>query len=209
MSSYGSDPDHMGIDYFRAMYSVHDDPWGFDDRWYEQRKYALTMAALPRRSYDRCFEPGCANGALTELIATRCNQVVAADFVASAVDRARHRLDGIEHVTVACEQFPRWWPAGDGDLVIWSEIAYYLTDEGASDAVNGLRRWLRPGGDLVAVHYLGATNYPRTGASIARWLDDQRFLDRLVEHREAEFELAVWRRRSERWSRAISGEARR
>lgn len=192
------DDGHMGIDYFNATYAVHDDPWGFDDRWYEQRKYALTMAALPRPSYTRCFEPGCANGALTELIADRCSQVVASDFIAAAVDRARHRLAAIDHVAVECEDFPRWWPDGNGDLVIWSEIAYYLNDKGAAEAINGLTRWLQPGGDLVAVHYLGATNYPRSGSSIATWLDEQGFLERLVEHREPDFELAVWRRRTER-----------
>lgn len=195
MSDPSHGPRHMDTGYFDGMYEGHDDPWGFDERWYEQRKYALTLAALPRRSYARCFEPGCANGALTEQLATRCHEVLATDFITDAVQRARGRLDHLDHVTVACEAFPEWWPDGDGDLVVWSEIAYYLTDAGAVDAIAGLRRWLRPGGDLIAVHYLGDTNYPRTGTSIAPWLDQQRFLERVVEHREPAFELAVWRRR--------------
>lgn len=194
MTGDAPQPRHMTTEYFDAMYAGHEDPWGFDDRWYEQRKYALTLAALPQRTYRRCFEPGCANGALTERLAERCAEVVAADFVHATVERARRRLGHLDHVTVACEPFPEWWPAGHGDLVIWSEIAYYLTEAGAADAITGLQGWLRPGGDLVAVHYLGDTNYPRPGASIAPWLDEQPFLDRIVEHREGQFELAVWRR---------------
>jgi len=47
-------------DYFDQLYAGTDDPWGLTSRWYEQRKYALTLAALPNRSYARGFEPGCA-----------------------------------------------------------------------------------------------------------------------------------------------------
>lgn len=198
MSDDPAEQSHMGTDYFDGMYAGHDDPWGFDDRWYEERKYALTMAALLRPIYERCFEPGCANGALTGRLATRCREVVASDFIEAAIERARRRLEEVDHVTIECKEFPTWWPDGDGDLVIWSEIAYYLNDRGAAEAIRGLERWLRPGGDLVAVHYLGDTNYPRTGASIAVWLDQQDFLERHVEHREADFELAVWRRRRRR-----------
>ena len=33
--------------YFDAMYQAAADPWGFEDRWYEQRKYAISLALLP------------------------------------------------------------------------------------------------------------------------------------------------------------------
>lgn len=67
------------------MYAASDDPWGFDDRWYERRKYALTLAILTRPTYTCAFEPGCANGALTELLQARCDR----DFEAG-VWRRRH-----------------------------------------------------------------------------------------------------------------------
>ena len=51
------------LSYFADMYAGDDDPWGFDDRWYERRKYALTVAMLPDPRYRRALEPGCANGA--------------------------------------------------------------------------------------------------------------------------------------------------
>ena len=55
--------------YFDDMYAESPDPWGFRTRWYEERKFALTMAALPRRRYRRVFEPGCSVGMLTRLLA--------------------------------------------------------------------------------------------------------------------------------------------
>ena len=37
----------LGTGYFDAMYQAADDPWGFESRWYEQRKYAISLALLP------------------------------------------------------------------------------------------------------------------------------------------------------------------
>jgi len=35
--------------YFDAMYEAAADPWGFQDRWYEQRKYALKVRVEQRQ----------------------------------------------------------------------------------------------------------------------------------------------------------------
>lgn len=185
----------MPYDYFRAMYDGSPDPWGFDDRWYERRKFAITMASLPRPRYRRALEPGCSNGALTEQLAQRCDEVIAFDFVDDVVSRCRARTASHSGVEVVCESFPDFWPSGQGDLVVWSEVAYYLNGEQAEHALAGLERWLEVGGHLVAVHYTGATNYPRNGADIVPWLDGADFLQRCCHHVDDGFELGVWERR--------------
>ncbi len=181
--------------YFEEQYEHHDDPWGFDSTWYERRKYACTLAALPAARYRRGVEAGCANGALTEGLAARCDALIAFDLIPTAVERARARLSRQTHVTLDVGELPGYWPDGTGDLVVWSEVAYYLTDEGAAVALAGLERWLDPGGVLVAVHYTGETDYPRPGSSIGPWLDATPFLDREVALRDPSFELGIWRRR--------------
>lgn len=40
------------------MYAAAPDPWGFEERWCEQRKYAISLEQLPDRRYRRAFEPG-------------------------------------------------------------------------------------------------------------------------------------------------------
>ncbi len=183
-------------DYFREMYDRSPDPWGFDERWYERRKFAITMAALPRAHYHRCLEPGCSNGALTERLAQRCNELVAFDFVDDAVQRCRERMSSEPGVEVVCASFPDFWPSGRGDLVVWSEVAYYVAGERADEALAGLERWLEAGGHVVAVHYTGATDSPRSGTAIGPWLDGADFLERRCTHVDDQFELGVWERRT-------------
>ena len=50
----------MSVDdrYFDGLFAGNDDPWAFRQRWYEQRKRAITLAALPRPRYRSVFEPG-------------------------------------------------------------------------------------------------------------------------------------------------------
>lgn len=185
---------HHDTEYFRDMYDGDDDPWGFDRRWYERRKYALSLAALPEPRYACAFEPGCANGALTELLAPRCDRLVATDLVPEVAERARRRLVGQPHVTVDCAAFPAWWPDEPIDLLVLSEIAYYLSEPGREVAGAELRRRVAPGGDVLAVHYTGETDYPMRGCEVASWLDRVPGLARVVTYLDDSFELGVWRR---------------
>src|SRR6478735_11225649 len=98
--------------YFTEMYADDPDPWKFDTSWYERRKFAVTIAALPRERYRRAFEPGCANGALTALLADRCHELVAGDVIPAVVTHARERLAGASHVEVRRAEFPIDWPDG-------------------------------------------------------------------------------------------------
>jgi trans-aconitate methyltransferase len=186
---------HHAAAYFRRIYAVDHDPWGFDRRWYERRKFALTLAALTRRRYRHAYEPGCANGSLTELLATRCDRVDATELVAEVAARARERVGELAHVVVHRAAFPAWWPDAPIDLLVLSEVAYYLREPGRAVVAERLRASLVVGGEVLAVHYTGATDYPMRGCDVAAWLDGIDVLDRVVVHLDDGFELAVWRRR--------------
>src|SRR4051794_40236151 len=101
--------------YFDRMYEEHD-PWGYESRWYEHRKYTLTLGALAKERYDRGFEPGCSIGVLTAELAGRCEHLLAADFHPGVLDQARRRLADRPHVEIAELQIPDGWPAGRFDL---------------------------------------------------------------------------------------------
>lgn len=181
------------LSYFEDMYATDDDPWHFETSRYERRKYAITLASLPEDRYHRALEAGCANGSLTSSLASFCDRLHAFDFYEPAVRRAQQRTSTLPHVSVVQAQYPDHWP-GPVDLVVWSEVAYYLNDADAARAIRGLDRYLATGGDLVCVHYTGATNYPRPGSDIGPWLDDVGFIERIVTHDDRDFTLGIWRR---------------
>ena len=60
-------------EHFDAFYDRHEDPWGFESRWYEQRKRDVLMASLPHRRLGRVLEIGCATGLLTAELTLRAD----------------------------------------------------------------------------------------------------------------------------------------
>ncbi|AJE81325.1 methyltransferase [Streptomyces albus] len=139
--------------YFDAMYARAADPWDLAGRWYEQRKYALTLAALPRPRYRRAFEPGCSVGVLTRLLADRCDSVLACDRVPRAVEEAAARNRDLPHVRTEHLVVPKQWPKGTFDLVVLSELLYYFDEDGLRDILDRTVQGLEPGGTLVTVHW--------------------------------------------------------
>ena len=104
--------------YFDRMYAASDDPWQLQERWYEQRKYAITMALLPHASYRHAFEPGCSVGVLTEQLAHRCDRVTATDIVPAALDATAQRLcqAGVQNgLTLLRRALDEPWPRGRFD----------------------------------------------------------------------------------------------
>lgn len=139
--------------YFAEMYRTGSDPWHLSERWYERRKYALTVAALPRLRYRRAFEPGCSVGVLSELLAPRCEQLLSWDRRPEAVSRAAQRLEPFEGAQAARGVVPEQWPDGEFDLIVLSELLYYLDAEERSWLLKAAMRSLADGGHLVAVHW--------------------------------------------------------
>jgi SAM-dependent methyltransferase len=185
----------LGPGYFDAMYEAAPDPWGFEDRWYEQRKYAISLAQLPDRRYRRAFEPGCSIGVLTAMLAGRCDRLLSWDVAAGAVQAAARRTRDLPNVRVERRQIPHEWPAGRFDLIVFSEILYYLGDRDLEQALDYAVHALEPGGTLLAVHWRHpVTGYPRTGDDVHRVLAARPGLARLVSHQEEDFLAEVYRR---------------
>jgi trans-aconitate methyltransferase len=185
---------HLPVEYFERIYAAGPDPWGFESRWYEARKYALTLAALPRRRYARAFEPGCSIGVLTEQLAARCDALIACELVPDIAARARARLAALRHVEVRELAIPERWPEGRFDLVVLSEVAYYLTAEGVAHLLARLDASLAPAGHVVAVHWTGATDHPLAGEDLHARLDAHAGWSRCAHYRDAAFVLAVYER---------------
>ena len=153
--------------YFDEMYAGGEDPWQLSTRWYEQRKYAITMAMLPHRRYRHAFEPGCSIGTLTALLAQRCDRLTAVDVAEAAVRSADVRLreaDCRDKVTLAQSSVDAEWPAGPFDLLVLSEVAYYLDADALAQVLRRECARLQPDANIVAAHWRHpVADYPLTG----------------------------------------------
>lgn len=139
--------------YFDEMWATGDDPWDHGRRWYEARKYDLTVACLPAERYRSAFEPGCGAGFLTARLAGRVDRLVAMERAERGVEATRRRCAGLPHVEVRRGRIPADWPEGTFELLVLSEVLYYLDDDELAAALERAATSLAPGGDLVAVHY--------------------------------------------------------
>jgi SAM-dependent methyltransferase len=183
----------LGTDYFDQLYATSADPWGFGTRWYEARKYAISLALLPAEQYGDAFEPGCSIGVLTEQLALRCDRLLACDGSAAAVRRAAARLAWRRNVQVQHWVIPGDWPAGEFDLIVLSELLYYFAGDDLPKVLDRAVTALRPGGTLLAVHWRHpVADYPCTGDEVHQALAARTGLARLVEHREPDFLAEVY-----------------
>jgi SAM-dependent methyltransferase len=182
------DPAH-----FRERYGASPDPYGLADRWYEARKYALSLALLPREHYGAAFEPGCSIGVLTARLAPRCDTLLSCDGIADAVEAARSRTQELPGVRVEQRLVPREWPMGSFDLIVFSEILYYFDDADLNQLLRLGVLALRPGGHLLAVHWRHhAPDHPRDGDEVHNILAKDTRLARLTGYRDLDFTAEVY-----------------
>ena len=181
--------------YFDGLFACNDDPWAFRDRWYEQRKRAITLAALPRPRYRAIFEPGCANGELSADLATRCDRLLCCDTAAAAVTLARTRLSLFDHAEVRQSRLPGDWPNEQFDLIVLSEVGYYLDAPDLKQLIERAAQSLTADGQLLACHWRPPIDgCPLNARLVHDLLHAHLHLPRLVLHQEADFLLELWSR---------------
>lgn len=186
-------PETLGAGYFDGMYAAAADPWGFEDRWYERRKHAISLAMLPRERYRAAFEPGCSIGVFTRMLAPRCGTLLACDLAAAAVQAAAARTADLPQVQVERRDIPGQWPSGRFDLIVLSEILYYFGDHDLEQALKHAAASLEPDGTLLAVHWRHpVAEYPRSGGDVHRVLAGQPGLAPLAVHSESDFLAEVY-----------------
>jgi SAM-dependent methyltransferase len=179
--------------YFRDHYASSNDPWGLAERWYEARKYALSLALLPRERYVSAFEPGCSIGVLTAQLSPRCAQLLACDAAPEAVASAQARTAGMPGVRLEQRLIPGQWPPQSFDLIVFSELLYYFGDADLKQVLRLAVGALRPTGQLLAVHWRHpAPDHPRTGDEVHQALAAHPRLARLAAYRDPDFVAEVY-----------------
>ncbi|KGN42251.1 hypothetical protein N801_00345 [Knoellia aerolata DSM 18566] len=142
---------------FDGMFTDGDDPWATPS-WYERRKRALTLAVLGDEHYGRVLDLGCSTGVLTRALAVRADELVAVDVSERALAVARRDAPG--GITWVHGEAPSVLDAVDGplDLVVLSEVGYFLRPVELWLTLGRVLERLAPGGELVLVHWRHPTS---------------------------------------------------
>jgi predicted TPR repeat methyltransferase len=128
------------------------DPWRLAGNPFEQRRFAAMLDMIaPHAPFASGLEVGCAAGAFTAQLATRCRRLHVIDVVPQALELAAAHLAGQDHVSWELADVAGGFdPAPRFDLIVVAEVLYYVAGpEALRQAVATLSSALVPGGLLV------------------------------------------------------------
>lgn len=110
------------------------------------------------------LDVGCATGALTERIRQRYGfaRAVGVDFVSEVIEMGRITYPDIEFREATLPDLP--FGDAEFDLIVASEVLYYLTPSAQEQALQALARVLKPGGYLLVGAALGGAYFTPEGA---------------------------------------------
>jgi predicted TPR repeat methyltransferase len=210
--------------YFDTLYNDNADPWQYQTRWYEKRKRDICLAILPQSQYKHGIELGCGNGVLSELLAQRCQTLLSIDGNHQAVKLAKERLAELPHAKVIQGVIPNrlltlkdaLWdtyllsistPVNEPpfDLIVISEILYYLSPNDIDTVIAWTQQNLAIGGTLLCCHWRYAIEgFTMTGETVHQRLHDPFNLTNKQMHQvafthqsqiiDSDFLLDVWQR---------------
>ena len=170
--------------HFQRLYQANPDPWGFNTSPYERAKYQHTLGALGERRFSSGLEVGCSIGILTRMLAPRCDSLLGVDIVEDPLPAARARCADQPQVRFARMQVPMQWPSGQFDLIVFSEVLYFLSAADIALCARHVVHGLMPGGTVVLVNWLGKTDDPSpSDAAPDRFIDATRRALRII-HQE-------------------------
>jgi len=139
------------------------DPWTLEASPFDASRYErmLEFAGSGLR-YNSALEVGCAAGVFTERLAPLCRELLVVDSLPAAIERASSRLKGRFNITWRVADIAGFKPPHAFDLIIASEVLYYLGGgKKLTRAIGNLVRLVAPGGVLI----FGSA----TDAACARW----------------------------------------
>ncbi|WP_442591816.1 bifunctional PIG-L family deacetylase/class I SAM-dependent methyltransferase [Pedobacter sp. AW31-3R] len=157
----------LSSDYFEKLYRKNIDPWNFETSAYERNKYLATIDAIPDGQYPSALEIGCSIGVLTEMLVSKCIRLTAMDISKTALEKARIRLKDSPKVNFIAGGVPSDFPYGKYNLIVISEVGYYLCMGDLLRLRDQVIKALEEDGVLLLVHWTHfVVDYPLTGDEV-------------------------------------------
>jgi LmbE family N-acetylglucosaminyl deacetylase len=186
----GRIPAEVAVPFDAMLTTEGEDPWRLDTSVYEKRRLAIILACLGRPRYRRALEVGCATGQLSLQLKDRADEVIGLDASAGALAVARTRSDAVRWVLGAA---PADLPDDEVDLVVLSEVGYFLDGPDLLATLRGARNRLRPGGEIVVANWRGSTrDIPLDGPLVQSQAELMFDLPLRARYEDADLTVEVW-----------------
>jgi SAM-dependent methyltransferase len=143
----------MSAEEFEQRYQRDADPWRYRCSPYERSKYAATLEACGPGPFRSALELGGSIGLFSAMLAPRCRSLTTIDFAPSAVAIAEAELVEHPQARAVRGRIPDDLPEGAFDLVVASEVLYYLEPDALARTLDELELRLPSGGRVVCVHW--------------------------------------------------------
>ena len=141
-------------DEFELLFQRDPDPWNFRSSPYEAAKFDATIAALGGRRFASGLDVGCANGVLTARLAAQCDRLLAVAVAQAALDLAAEEMarQGHGHVAFRRADIPDDWPTGRFDLIVLSEVLYFIGADEVRRTAAHVAQAALPGATVLSVN---------------------------------------------------------
>jgi SAM-dependent methyltransferase len=154
------------LSHFQNLYRSNPDPWGFQTSPYEHAKYRRTLDVLGDRRFISGLEVGCSVGVLTRMLAPRCARLLGLDIVEDPLTAARLQCAEFTKVRFERMQIPLAWPNEHFDLIVFSEVLYFLSADDIGRCARRVLDTLLPEGVVLLVNWIGKTDDPSSGDTV-------------------------------------------
>lgn len=141
--------------YFEIKYSKRD-PYLTTSNNREIEKLEITFNSIKGHNYKHILDIGCGEGYLIEKLLPIADMVTIIDISRLSINRARNRIGKRENIKFIREDILRFDTQERFDLIICSEVLFYLQVPDIISLANKIVKWLLPGGHLLLVHVYGA-----------------------------------------------------
>ena len=123
--------------------------------WYRDYPPQFLLEAVKGKAAPaRALDLGCGTGTYSVILAQAGHKVIGVDFVEAALDMARNRAaDANVSVDFQRADVCEYHSEESFDLVLDSGCMHSLSDKERAIYRKNLLSWLRPGGQLVLVHF--------------------------------------------------------
>ena len=138
---------------FDERYRADPDPWRYRSSAYERTKYAATLEACGPGPFESALELGGSIGVFSAQLASRCRALATIDFSRVAVRAAEVELAPYPHAQAILGLIPKDLPIGSFDLVVASEVLYYMDEQTLVVALDAIEHRLSGAGRLLCVHW--------------------------------------------------------